>query len=122
MRNNASRTTVHHVAGAESAEPKQPHDTDIPRATTDATTTMKIANRPAATAEAAGSSQPPTRYTPNSTSNGGSATATMATRGPGNPKPKAVIVAAKSDAWPILSAPAAMNNKPSPIRTTRGTI
>src|SRR5258708_15559620 len=75
MRNSASRTTVHHVAGAESAEPKHPHGTDSPRATTDATTTMKIANRPAAIAGVAGSSHPPTRYAPNRTSNCGGARA-----------------------------------------------
>lgn len=61
MRMIASRATVHQVAGAVSAAPKQPHDTCNPRATTDATTPMKTASSAHATTDVTGSSHPPTR-------------------------------------------------------------
>jgi hypothetical protein len=60
-RKTASRTTVHHVAGAVSADPKQPHETCKPRATTDATTPMKRASITDATIDVASKSQPPMR-------------------------------------------------------------
>jgi hypothetical protein len=48
--------------------------------------------------------------------------AMTATRRGGKPNPNAVIVAARSEAWPIFSTPAAANSRPRPMRTIRGAI
>jgi hypothetical protein len=59
--NSASLPTVHQVANAESAGPKQPHDVWMPRATTDASATMKAIKSTLAAAEVAGKNQPPAK-------------------------------------------------------------
>lgn len=69
-----------------------------------------------------GRNQPPARYMPSSTSNGGNATAMNATSGPGRPSEKFETTDARSSACPSFKAPAMMNSAANARRATRGMI
>lgn len=115
-----SRNTVAQVAGAESADPKHPHEAVIPRATTDAIATINARMSAVATTEVCGRNQPPARYMPSSTSNGGKATAINATSGPGSPSEKFETTEARSSAWPNFKTPATISSAASASRAMRG--